>query len=91
MVDPTFGSLSTRIGGVQIRNAAAVAKSALLEQAAERLGVKPEDLKKGPSRPQLHRERLSVPRDLAADCSSLHHHVFGGMTRQGRLGGRSIN
>jgi CO/xanthine dehydrogenase Mo-binding subunit len=52
MVDPTFGSLSTRIGGVQIRNAAAVAKSALLEQAAERLGVKPEDLKKGPSRPQ---------------------------------------
>jgi hypothetical protein len=46
--------------------------------------------KRGRHAPSLHRERLSVPRDLA-DCSSLHHHVFGGMTRQGPLGGRSIN
>jgi CO/xanthine dehydrogenase Mo-binding subunit len=42
---PTFGSLSIQIGGVQIRNAAAMAKSALLEQAAKRLAVKPEALK----------------------------------------------
>jgi hypothetical protein len=42
---PTFGSLSIQIGGVQIRNAAAMAKSALVELAAKRLGVKPEDLK----------------------------------------------
>jgi len=36
---PTFGSLSIQIGGVQIRNAAAVAKSALLDLAVTRLGV----------------------------------------------------
>jgi len=41
---PTFGSLSIQIGGVQIRNAAARAKSALIELAATRLGVKPDDL-----------------------------------------------
>ena len=41
---PTFGSLSIQIGGVQIRNAAALARSALLDQAATRLGVKPGEL-----------------------------------------------
>jgi hypothetical protein len=35
--------------------------------------------------------RLQCGCEPAADCSSLHHLVFGGMTRQGRLGGRSIN
>ena len=42
---PTFGSLSIQIGGIQIRNAAAMAKSALVELAAKRLGAKPEELK----------------------------------------------
>jgi nicotinate dehydrogenase subunit B len=42
---PTFGSLSIQIGGVQIRNAAALAKSTLFELAASRLAVKPDDLK----------------------------------------------
>ena len=41
---PTFGSLSIQIGGVQIRNAAAMARSALLDLAATQLGVKPEEL-----------------------------------------------
>jgi CO/xanthine dehydrogenase Mo-binding subunit len=41
---PTFGSLSIQIGGVQIRNAAAKAKSALIELAATQLGVEPDDL-----------------------------------------------
>lgn len=41
---PTFGSLSIQVGGVQIRNAAARAKSALVELAAAHLGVKPYDL-----------------------------------------------
>ncbi len=41
---PTFGSLSIQIGGVQIRNAAAMARSALLDQAATRLGVRPDQL-----------------------------------------------
>ena len=36
---PTFGSLSIQIGGVQIRYAAAMAKSALLDLAVTRLGV----------------------------------------------------
>jgi CO/xanthine dehydrogenase Mo-binding subunit len=41
---PTFGSLSIQIGGVQIRQAAATARRALLEMAAKRLGAPPEDL-----------------------------------------------
>ena len=41
---PTFGSLSIQIGGVQIRNAAAMAKNALYELAATRLGVKADEL-----------------------------------------------
>jgi nicotinate dehydrogenase subunit B len=41
----TWGSLSIQIGGIQIRQASAAAKAALLEQAATRLGVKKEDLK----------------------------------------------
>ena len=41
----TWGSLSIQIGGIQIRQASAAAKAALLEQAAQRLGVKKEDLK----------------------------------------------
>ena len=41
---PTFGSLSIQVGGVQIRNAAARAKSALIELAAAHLGAKPDDL-----------------------------------------------
>ena len=40
----TWGSLSIQIGGVQIRNAAAVARNALLELASAKLGVKSEDL-----------------------------------------------
>src|SRR5215467_15302386 len=42
---PTWGSLSIQIGGMQLRNAAATAKAALLEEAAKRLGAKKEDLK----------------------------------------------
>jgi CO/xanthine dehydrogenase Mo-binding subunit len=42
---PTFGSLSIQTGGVQIRNACAVARSALIELASAKLGVKPEELK----------------------------------------------
>jgi nicotinate dehydrogenase subunit B len=42
---PTFGSLSIQNGGVQIRNAAAVARKALLELAATHLAAKPEELK----------------------------------------------
>jgi nicotinate dehydrogenase subunit B len=41
---PTFGSLSIQIGGVQIRNAAAVARKALFDLAATRLGVKADEL-----------------------------------------------
>jgi len=41
---PTFGSLSIQIGGVQIRNAAALARKALIELASAKLGVKPEDM-----------------------------------------------
>jgi nicotinate dehydrogenase subunit B len=36
---PTFGSLSIQIGGMQIRQAAATARAALLAQAAAKLGV----------------------------------------------------
>ncbi|HYZ43485.1 MAG TPA: molybdopterin cofactor-binding domain-containing protein, partial [Xanthobacteraceae bacterium] len=42
---PTWGSLSVQIGGMQLRNAAATAKAALLEQAAKRLDAKKEELK----------------------------------------------
>jgi nicotinate dehydrogenase subunit B len=42
---PTFGSLAIQIGGVQIRNACAVARSALLELAAKQLGASVADLK----------------------------------------------
>jgi nicotinate dehydrogenase subunit B len=41
----TWGSLTIQLGGVQIRNAAATARAALLEQAAKRLDVKPEELR----------------------------------------------
>jgi len=41
----TWGSLSIQIGGMQLRNAAATAKAALLEEAGKRLGAKKEDLK----------------------------------------------
>jgi nicotinate dehydrogenase subunit B len=41
---PTFGSLSTEIGGVQIRQAAATARMALLDEAAKRLGAAKQDL-----------------------------------------------
>ncbi|HKF12670.1 MAG TPA: molybdopterin cofactor-binding domain-containing protein [Xanthobacteraceae bacterium] len=41
----TWGSLSIQVGGMQLRNAAATARAALLEQAANRLGAKTEDLK----------------------------------------------
>ena len=40
----TWGSLTIQLGGMQIRNAAATARAALLEQAAKRLGAKPEEL-----------------------------------------------
>ena len=42
---PTWGSLSIQIGGMQLRNAAATAKAALLEEAAKRLGAKQGELK----------------------------------------------
>jgi nicotinate dehydrogenase subunit B len=42
---PTFGSLSIQVGGMQLRNAAALARSALLEAAAQRLNAKPEELR----------------------------------------------
>ena len=41
----TWGSLSIQIGGMQLRNAAATAEAALLDEAAKRLGVRKEDLK----------------------------------------------
>src|SRR5258707_3748200 len=41
----TWGSLSVQIGGMQLRNAAATAKAALLEEAAKRLNAKTEDLR----------------------------------------------
>ena len=40
----TWGSLTIQLGGMQIRNAAATARAALVEQAAKRLGVKAEEL-----------------------------------------------
>ena len=42
---PTWGSLSIQIGGAQIRQAAAAARRALVEEAALRLGAKPEELR----------------------------------------------
>ncbi len=41
----TWGSLTIQVGGMQLRNAAATARGALLEEAAKRLNAKPEDLK----------------------------------------------
>src|SRR6266705_1322593 len=41
----TWGSLSIQIGGMQLRNAAATAKAALLEEAAKRLGAEQDELK----------------------------------------------
>ena len=41
---PTWGSLSVQIGGVQIRQAAATARKALVEMAAKRLGAPATDL-----------------------------------------------
>src|SRR5262249_58598639 len=41
----TWGSLSIQIGGMQLRNAAATAKAALLDEAAKRLGAKQDELK----------------------------------------------
>jgi len=40
----TWGSLSIQVGGVQIRQAAATARQALLREAAKRLGVPADDL-----------------------------------------------
>jgi len=41
---PTWGSLSIQVAGVQLRQAAATARKALLEMAAQRLGKPPADL-----------------------------------------------
>jgi CO/xanthine dehydrogenase Mo-binding subunit len=41
----TWGSLTIQLGGMQIRNAAALARNALVDEAAKRLGAKPETLK----------------------------------------------
>ena len=41
----TWGSLTVQLGGMQLRNAAATARIALLEEAAKKLSAKPEDLK----------------------------------------------
>lgn len=40
----TWGSLSVQVGGMQIRNAAATARNALMDEAARKLGVKREEL-----------------------------------------------
>jgi CO/xanthine dehydrogenase Mo-binding subunit len=40
----TWGSLTIQLGGMQIRNAAATARDALLAEAAKRLGAKKEEL-----------------------------------------------
>ena len=40
----TWGSLSIQVGGVQIRNAAATARDALLDEAAKRIGVAKTDV-----------------------------------------------
>ena len=40
----TWGSLTIQIGGMQLRNAAATARAALVAEAAKRLNVKPEQL-----------------------------------------------
>jgi nicotinate dehydrogenase subunit B len=42
---PTYGSLSIQIGGMQLRQAAATARQALLKAAAEKLGVPPAGLR----------------------------------------------
>jgi CO/xanthine dehydrogenase Mo-binding subunit len=41
---PTYGSLSIQVGGMQIRQASATARSALLDEAAKQLNVPKEDL-----------------------------------------------
>ena len=41
----TWGSLTIQVGGMQLRNAAATAKGALIDEAAKRLGVKKDDLR----------------------------------------------
>jgi nicotinate dehydrogenase subunit B len=41
----TWGSLSIQLGGMQLRNAAATARVALLDEGAKRLNAKKEDLK----------------------------------------------
>jgi CO/xanthine dehydrogenase Mo-binding subunit len=43
----TWGSLTIQLGGMQLRNAAATARQALLEEAAKRLSVKVEELSVG--------------------------------------------
>ena len=41
----TWASVTIQIGGLQLRNAAATARQALVVEAAKRLGAKPEDVK----------------------------------------------
>jgi nicotinate dehydrogenase subunit B len=41
----TWGSLTIQVGGMQLRNAAATARGALMEEAAKRLNAKKEELK----------------------------------------------
>jgi nicotinate dehydrogenase subunit B len=59
---PTWGSLSIQIGGVQIRQAAATARRALVAAAAEKLGVPASDL-------QTQNGVVSVTRGPAASVS----------------------
>jgi CO/xanthine dehydrogenase Mo-binding subunit len=59
---PTWGSLSIQIGGVQIRQAAATARHALVAAAAERLRVSPADL-------ETKNGVVSVTRGAAASVS----------------------
>jgi nicotinate dehydrogenase subunit B len=40
----TWGSLTIQLGGMQLRNAAATARQALVAEAAKKLGVKPEEV-----------------------------------------------
>ena len=52
----TWGSLTIQVGGIQIRQASAAARAALLEEAAKRLNVKKEDLDGSRRRHQRRRQ-----------------------------------
>jgi len=67
----TWGSLSVQIGGMQLRNAAATAKIALIEEAAKRLSTKPEDLKVADGVIYGHGKRVSYGELIGGKSFSL--------------------